>query len=156
MDFALVLLAILILVSMGFMIRALQAMKRVHATAIWLQMQQQLSEPKMVQAVHTVQSLAQVPNMNGHGQPVLMNGQLDAVQTVNRYFANVGSLVRDRVLNEDQVLTLMSPMRDAWYASREYRDMLREKRTANHEDFDWLYIEWINGEYRQRARRDAA
>ncbi len=158
MDGVFVFLAVAILVALFFMSRALTAMKRVHATAIWLQMQQQLNDPKMVQALHTVRSLAAVPGMNGHGPsgaPALMNGQLDAVQTTNRYFTNVGTLVRDRVLNEGQVMALMGPtLSDTWYASRSYRDLLREKSGANHDDFDWLYTEWINGEYHRRPWRD--
>ncbi|MBA3824460.1 MAG: hypothetical protein H0X24_11270 [Ktedonobacterales bacterium] len=154
------LLALGIFLSILALIAVLRATMHMHATAIWLQMQQQLNEPKMVQALHTVQSLAQTSSTNGHGPsapPLLINGQFDAVQTVNRYFANVGTLVRDHVLDEDQVLSLMGPtLSDVWYASRSYRDLLKEKSVINHDDFDWLYTEWLNGEYQRRAWHTAA
>jgi hypothetical protein len=149
-----VVLGVFILIGIFLLLVYLRANMRLHETAIWLQMQQQYNDPKMVQALHTVQSLGNAPSMNGHGPstpPMLLNGQLEAVQTVNRYFANVGTLVRERVLNEQQVMALMGPaMSDAWYASRSYRDVLREKHVANHDDFDWLYTEWVNDEYRRR------
>jgi len=157
---AIIFLALVILGCSVVMIRALQAMKRVHATALWLQMEQQLSEPKMVHALHTVQSLDQTASMNEHGQtapPMLMNGQLEAVQTVNRYFANVGTLVRDHVLDEGQVLALMGPsLSNAWYASRAYRELLKEKSQISHDNFDWLYTEWLNDEYQRHPWHNAA
>jgi hypothetical protein len=155
-EFLFVILAVILLIGMLVVIRAVNAMKRVHATAIWLQMQQQLADPKMVQALHTVQSLAMAPSTNGHG-PMLMNGQLDAMQTVNRYFANVGTLVRDGVLDEQEVFATMGPtLSGAWHASRSYRDLLSEKHVANHADFDWLYTEWLNDAYQSREQMPTA
>ena len=159
MTLALILLAVGMLVLAGSVFvlnRDVSALKRAQAAHVWLQLQQQWGDPKLAQAVRTVQTLGESEHTNGHRpddhHAVLMNGHLDAVQVTNHYFTNVGTLVRSGVVNGHQVFTLMGPtLSEVWHASRSYRDLLRDKQMMSHEDFDWLYTEWLNREYAHRA-----
>jgi hypothetical protein len=128
--------------------------KRTQRATIALQLSQQLQMPALAQAIEAVRML-DAPSLNGHGGPVhaapaLLNGQWQAVKEVNRYFAHVGELLRTGVA-DDEVFALMGPtISEMWHRSKSYRGKLAEKDDDPNakDDFDYLYVEWLNYDHR--------
>jgi hypothetical protein len=131
--------------------------KRAQRATLALQLNQQLQMPVLAQAVETIRTLA-MPDMNGHGgpahaAPALMNGQWQAVKEVNRYFTHVGELLRSGVA-DDEVFALMGPtISEMWHLSKSHRTKLAEKDDIPivKDDFDYLYVEWLNYDHRRRT-----
>lgn len=131
--------------------------KRAQRATLALQLTQQLQMPALAHAIETVRTL-EAPSLNGHGgpahaTPALMNGQWQAVKEVNHYFSHVGELLRNGVA-DDEVFALMGPtISEMWHLSKSHRIKLAEKEPipAVKDDFDYLYVEWLNYDHHRRT-----
>ncbi len=150
--------------SMIFLVLAVVAlaleMRSYYRKVVALQISQQMHMPAMAQAIEMVRSLNAAPSMNGHApsmaEQALANGHLHAMSEVNRYFSHVGELVRNGEA-DDEVFALMGPtISEVWHASKNYRRQLADKAgdiAADQDDFEYLYVEWLNYDHRRRAQR---
>jgi hypothetical protein len=160
MVFAVGILSISVLfliVSVLLLAWELNATKKAQRAAISLQLYQQLATPPLARAL---ESLRSGPSMNGHrpdeAKNVLAHGQQQAYADIHRYFAYVGELVRRGVADEE-VFAVMGPtISEAWHSMRDYRHELNGKYVVDgQDDFDWLYVEWLNWDHNRRTERES-
>jgi len=160
---AITILAFSMIFLIGSVIALAFEMRAHHRKVIALQLSQQMHTPTMAEAIDTVRNLNSAPSMNGHApsmaQHALANGQWRAVSEVNRYFSHVGEMVRNGEA-DDEVFAMMGPtISEVWHASKSYRQQLADKANDPNDsapvqdDFDYLYVEWLNYDYRRRAER---
>ncbi len=153
----LIIIAILGLCVFWLSVRLRSAVQSQH-TAISLQLYQQLESPVLSEAVAAVRRMDnhQFNGHNGHHElPLPERQQLVSVREVDRYFAQVGGLVR-RGVADDEIFALMGPtISEMWRLTRPVRDAQHDKESAcSRDDFEWLYVEWLNWYYSHRDTQE--
>ena len=143
---------LLLVVSVFLLAMELSAIKRTQHAAISLQLAQQMSSPIIIHALNTVRAASSNGYHPEREHAVLMNGQHAAADELNRYFGHVGELLR-RGVADDEVFAAMGPtIGEAWHATHQpFRQQASDTSNANpQDDFEWLYLEWLNWDHRHR------
>jgi hypothetical protein len=158
---------LLLAIAVVALIAELRATHKAQRASTILQLRQQLQSPALQAAIAKVHALESLPHMNGHrsnghspkGLVALdeyrIGDESTAVSEIDHFFGHVGQLVRLGVA-DDEVFAMMGPtISDMWHSTRAARRAVAGTNgDKTHEDFEWLYVEWLNWDYRRRERLD--
>lgn len=155
MIFAISILTIsvlLLIASVLLLAMELNATKRTQRAAISLQLMQQLSSPQLVHALEAMRAISNNGYHPDHEHALLLNDKETALQEIDLYFGYVGDLVR-RGMVDEKIFAVMGPsIREAWHTTREpFRHVPTDAPNADpKDDFEWLYLEYLNWDHRNR------
>ncbi len=146
----------------------LQSIKRTQRATISLQLRQQFEDPGLQSAIARVRQIGEqaasraysnhqsngyhANGFAGNGHQPALNGlnsadQVQALKEVDQFFCHVGGLLR-RGIADDEIFVSMGPaINEMWYIMRPMRDHFAHGVAAI-DDFDYLYTEWLNWDYR--------
>lgn len=138
-------------ISVALMFVQLRETRNTHRASISLQLAQQIHTPFIASALAGVRQLSDIPLAQ---RPVhLSSAQAESLQEVMRFFAHIGELAR-RGIADDEIFVLMgATISEMWHASSALR-----RTSAPHlqisdfdqDNFDWLYVEWLNWDHSHR------
>lgn len=138
-------------ISVAIMFVQLRETRNTHRASISLQLAQQMHTPFIAHALADVHQLCDSPFAQRPDH--LSAAQAASLQEVIRFFAHIGELAR-RGIADDEVFVLMgATISEMWHASSALR---RTSATSlqfsdiDQDNFDWLYVEWLNWDHSHR------